>query len=193
MGLYRIPTQEDIYIESICEECIQTYIDTGDELLAEDDLFQQQMMFNQMNDQHQQMLANDEMRRNQEFIDDMIRQQDELNRFTQDQNHFTSQQLDGVRNFLKRLDDIKEKDRRDFKKNHPNLYKLKIKSDKAIHDLSTFFQKQKDYFKKKLVRLNKWAEECKDNKQKSFISRLIAFIVRMIKKLTDKIRNLSLN
>lgn len=39
MGLYRIPTQEDIYIESICEECIQTYIDTGDEVLAEDNLF----------------------------------------------------------------------------------------------------------------------------------------------------------
>lgn len=39
MGLYRIPTQEDRYIESICENCLNTYYNTGDEILAEDNFF----------------------------------------------------------------------------------------------------------------------------------------------------------
>lgn len=39
MRLYRIPTQEDVYIESVCEDCLNTYYNTGDEVLAEDNLF----------------------------------------------------------------------------------------------------------------------------------------------------------
>ena len=39
MGLYRITTQEDRYIESICENCLNTYYNTGDEILAEDNFF----------------------------------------------------------------------------------------------------------------------------------------------------------
>lgn len=39
MGLYRMKSQEDLYIQESCEKCIKTYIDTGDEVLAEDNLF----------------------------------------------------------------------------------------------------------------------------------------------------------
>ena len=78
----------------------------------------------------------------------------------------------------------------EFKDKHPTLYKIKGKGKEYYSKIIEFLKKQKDWFVAKLNNINKWANNCRNNKDKTIFSRIIAFIVRVIKKIANKIADL---
>ena len=175
MGLYRLQTEEDLYINNICENCLYAYINTGDSIIAEQ-YFDAQ--FYSIINEEENLYPDDHALDFKTAIsylehlpgnkrDQIINQaKEDIKKMTKEMKE-TSEKYAAIK---------RKKDDEEYKRNNPNLYKIK-----------SAYVKIKKWFEDKLQKVSKWADECKDNKEKTILTRIIAFIVRMMRKVTNKI------
>ena len=178
MGLYKLQEEfdyinsyDEYFPERICEECFNVYIETGDPYLAEQYLNEQQNILLYESDYDT-----------------------ELGKLLPNWNDLTPQQKTSFAKEMsselrKECEAMRQKEQ-EFKDKHPTLYKIKGKGKEYYSKIIEFLKKQKDWFVAKLNTINKWANNCRNNKDKTIFSRIIAFIVRVIKKIANKIADL---
>ena len=165
MGLYRVQTEEELYIEESCEKCLDTFINTGDASLAESYVF---------DDIYYSLCEEAETSKS-------------LNDMSDDEkSNFESKVVKSYQQYWKNVEEKRKK----FEKEHPNLYKIGKTANEYREKLVHFLSEKKNWFIEKLDQISKWADECEDNNKKAALTRIIAFIVRVIKKIANKIADL---
>lgn len=165
MSLYRMKSQEELYIEESCERCLDVFINTGDVALAESYVFDyDEYYLNEADDPESWNDLDDNQKRN-----------------------FATKFTKSIQQYW---NDFSEK-KKQFEQKHPTLYKIDKTANEYRKKLISFLSEKKDWFVDKLNKISKWADECEDNSKKGTLSRVIAFIVRLIKKIANKIAELT--